>query len=310
MAPRLSRRPAFTLVEVLLVVGILGLLLGLLLPAVQNAREAMNRTACQNNLKQIGLAAHNYAAANNDILPPGMLGNSTLPGPSYNRPQPQWVGCLPYLLPYLESEGVYTEMMSGVAPNYLDPSYVDSPWYTYASTWNAAHTKIPTFLCPSSASANAPFVVLTMPPFEFPYYANDAGLGKTNYVGVAGYTGPGFGYDWLNGLLYDRSTTSLSLIPDGASNTLLFGETMGDANGANPLFAMSWMGAGCLQTSNGLGNPATLPTQFSSNHAYVVQFCAADGSVHSINKNADHWSFIYLSGAQDGQVVNLSAMGW
>lgn len=103
------KRRGFTLIELLVVIAIIAVLIGLLLPAVQKVREAANRMSCTNNLKQLGLAAHNYQSTFGQ-LPPGYL------GPIRNEADPidwsghQFLSTLVFLLPYVEQDNVWKEL--------------------------------------------------------------------------------------------------------------------------------------------------------------------------------------------------------
>ncbi len=265
----IRRSSAFTLIELLVVIAIIAILIGLLLPAVQKVREAAARSTCQNNLKQIALAAHNYASANRDLLPPGYLG--TYPNLAKqlaavpNTGQGQWVGVLAYLLPYVEQSNVYSLMLSGVPQGYLKTDFLGDPWYTQDSTFAAATTKIKTFLCPSDTpetssgiigfmhicdgtTAFFQWVTFTGPPDAV------SAAGRSNYAGMAGYGGnraDATSKQYI-GLFTNRTQVSLAAVPDGTANTILFGESLGCADVGNRQEAWTWMGVGIASTNWGL----------------------------------------------------------
>jgi len=158
------RRPAFTLVELLVVIAIIGILVGLLLPAVQAAREAARRMSCSNNLKQIGLAFHNFESTRRQ-LPTSLRPPSNIAGSG----EQSRVSVLTDLLPYLEQSTIFNQ-------------------YNKAINWNQGinrtlgTTIIPTFVCPSNPSAG---VLDTAPPGSVAQYVPNSAA-STDYSPIFG----------------------------------------------------------------------------------------------------------------------------
>jgi prepilin-type N-terminal cleavage/methylation domain-containing protein len=311
-----NRRAAFTLVELLVVITIIGILIALLLPAVQAAREAARRSQCSNHLKQIGLGAHSFQNQYGRF-PPGYLGPQ--PQAKLTASDFQFVGCLPFFLSHMElsaiTEGVDIDLATHGGISVFDIAHKGDPYWTRTKVWNMAQVKVGSFICPS----DIPYT--RYDPIMFLYYYFESGgvadcliftngdgnpLARTNYLGVAGYMGyiNQIDYDFLKGVFYNRSKTDFRDIKDGSSNTLLFGETMGGnlphKDGDN---SYAWFSTGTLCTAWGLSEESGW-YQFSSNHPRIVQFCLADGSVRELSTSINYDLFQYLGAIADGENVH------
>jgi prepilin-type N-terminal cleavage/methylation domain-containing protein len=326
------RRAAFTLIELLVVIAIIAILIGLLLPAVQKVREAAQRTSCQNNLKQIALAAHTYES-NHDALPPGMNDKS--------------VGPLVFLLPLLD-QGPQHQLFDhnaslwfyGPTNNPIGTATIPRPPDRYG-----AEGDIRSFLCPTApTSKDGPVVIaiycgqtnvdfptgINPPPSSSQtiYFDNGPGsrqvFGRTNYLANGGdwRTDLGIRYRY-RGPFYWKSKERISNIVDGSSNTLLFGEASGGGDPYNPIQyggsptplpnPANWTGfswaMGPTYTSFGLGTEAYNGVEnwahFASRHPGIIHFAFADGSVRRLARPDRYNSTAFavlqaVSGMKDG----------
>jgi prepilin-type N-terminal cleavage/methylation domain-containing protein len=322
-----SPRVAFTLVELLVVITIIAILIALLLPAVQAAREAARRGQCANNLKQVGLAAHNFESMKGRF-PPGFMG--PVPQPTTDPVSlfggVQCTGLLAFLTSCMDLNTIYepSDKAAATCGNSLyDVDVAAGP--TWAATarqpaWNMAQAKIGSLICPSdrpspyqkSTACTIFFCWATGPGPDTPptrgAYTQDGAdaLGRTNYLGCGGYAGhvgdPSY-YDRFQGVFWNRSKMGFRDITDGASNTLLFGEVTG-----TPDMSYTWFGMGYMITYWGIQedpDPNQQWQQFHSYHPGVVQFCLADGSVTPLAMTMDVQVYFRLSAAADGLTVQL-----
>jgi len=226
----MRRRRGFTLIELLVVIAIIAVIVSLLLPAVQNAREAARRTQCRNNLKQIGVALHNYHTSHN-VFPPGYVSGATWPATTNG-----WSWCA-QLLPCLDQLPLYEKI------NFQLP--VEDP-----ANQAAVAVTIPSLICPSDQIGGGTFSItdavgnVVVPAVAPMSYAATVGDDASEADGPTG-----------NGTFYRNSRTRISDIVDGTSTTVLAGERgWGFVNG-------TWSGA----PNNGLVRAGAFnPWQFAT----------------------------------------------
>jgi len=256
-------RRAFTLVELLVVIAIIGVLVALLLPAIQYARESARRTQCTNHLRNVGVALHNFHDVHQH-LPAGWYADAP-------DGEPGW-GWGAYLLHYLEQNSLLDSQIDLEA--HIDESENDA----------ARRAVIPIYLCPSDANAKDRVMLtgLHTPLFE---------VGRSNYVGVFGTeeieVDPGNG----DGTFFYNSWLRFADIRDGLSNTLLVGERssrygsstwVGMVHGAAE--AMARVVGSCDHVPN---DPHAHFEDFGSYHATGANFVLGDASVRIIGSEID-----------------------
>ncbi len=295
-----SRR-GFTLIELLVVIAIIAILIALLLPAVQQAREAARRTQCRNNLKQLGLAIHNYHDSNNTFPTGGFYqgaGNGT--GLSW----------LVAILPFIDQAPLYNSF------NFNAVAYTD------ATNLALALKPIPGYQCPSSNKL-----------FSANSGENSGGVATStaHYYGIMGPTNAlnnprtGQAYPYSNavsghggfgraGILLRQETTRIRDITDGTSQTLMVGEiSWNDANSyrvytrgcdGSPCGAIKNIVTGInLTPYNGSNNFNNV--SFGSQHVGGCHFLMGDGTVQFIGQNIDFGLYVSLSTRDQGETTSF-----
>jgi prepilin-type N-terminal cleavage/methylation domain-containing protein len=294
-----SRRSAFTLIELLVVIAIIGILIGLLLPAVQKVREAANRAKCQNNVKQLGIATHNYASTFQDKLPPASC-TITLPGAA---PNTVVGGVMFWLLPYVEQDALFRKYnVAGSGGDTASAVPVNAPKY---------------YQCPSDIN-NMSGLDSTSKYGVTSYAFNFQLLGNQSTVTIGSITGP-------------LPTYNISNIPDGTSNTVLcaeksannsstypnqFGASNAQSNG--PWYfakgAVTVAAGGCTLTDGQPQfNPAAIGatsgtspdvTKVQGYHTATIVVGLADGSVRGVSASVTATTWANAVYPADGNVLS------
>jgi prepilin-type N-terminal cleavage/methylation domain-containing protein/prepilin-type processing-associated H-X9-DG protein len=270
------RRHGFTLIELLVVIAIIAVLIALLLPAVQAAREAARRIQCVNNLKQIGLALHNYIDSNQTVPPAAVDtltigGTKTIPNGGF--------GPLARMLPFLEQNAVYN------AANFSIDVINGAPgmW----SNTTAIFTRINGFLCPSDTAPAWPAITAYTGTAPGVNYFASVGSGLEFSAAQTGGAPNGIFYYVLTG---GTGPVTLAGITDGTSNTIAFGEwIVGDGNNAYFTVPSDIVFVGSYPPGVSRNTPLMELPAGSAQFQQWVQTCGA-GLTLSADRTATHTS--------------------
>ena len=249
MKPNDHRRDGFTLIELLVVIGIIAILIGLLLPAVQGAREAARRSSCQNNIRQIGLAIHGYLDTHL-CFPPSYVREDHRPARFFSL-----VSVQGRVMPYLDLESLYNGINFSCS-TIPEPKFGQRDetfeWSLNAIQLTVSRTKLTVFLCPSDGSP------LAQGPANS--YRGNAGLGP-NYVTSAEFPDSG------NGLFQEHGVVTPAQVVDGLSHTAALSErNLGSGSPSSPTperdhtnaYGAWYTADDILQTSRIVARPGSL----------------------------------------------------
>ena len=296
-----SNPRGFTLIELLVVIAIIAILVALLLPAVQQAREAARRSSCKNNLKQIGLALHNYHDTHR-VFPFGLLYREG----HANAANLKVPGAFTMMLPFIEQGPLYDDLAG-------DTNDFRTEWSDGATDPSAMIIDV--YMCPSDVMDN------TNPQRQ--------DNGKSNYVLIAGarrsdnsnHAAADNYFGETDGIFYINSDTKLRDITDGTSSTFMVGERDGgDGSAGSPRRAAVWIGSQRSQWHNQqLGSTDGTNTSLLLNTAIVngtsrwnslgslhqggAHFSMADASVQFVSENIDAGLYSALGTKAGGEVV-------
>jgi prepilin-type N-terminal cleavage/methylation domain-containing protein/prepilin-type processing-associated H-X9-DG protein len=285
----MNRKPAFTLIELLVVIAIISIMIGMLLPAVQKAREAASRMSCSNNLKQLGLAMHNYE---------GAIGR--LPPSRYNVGSATWAVMI---LPQIEQDNVYRQW--------------NVSWPYYAQNTTARLAPVRSYFCPSRRTAQDTYAgsingdIPSNPDWGTSHRPGALG-DYAVVVDRSGYDSPVTAGVGTGGAFQLGNGIRLTDFPDGLSNTFLIGEKhIPESKNGYGWWDCSSYNGDYYQCSARTAsrqypittNPKDTAWKFGSRHSQVVLFCFADGHVQNMPEFTDPYVLELLTQRNDGQVV-------
>jgi prepilin-type N-terminal cleavage/methylation domain-containing protein/prepilin-type processing-associated H-X9-DG protein len=287
-------KKGFTLVELLVVIAIIGVLIGLLLPAVQQAREAARRINCQNKFKQVALAYSNQASANNNEFAPRMIQDPT-----------KTCGWGPFILPFIEQNALYDQYSFDAPFSYENLAYG-------IQNQTVSNTRIEDFLCPSSPDPTGPYTyTLAAYGVTWTAYVSDMSPIARVTEELMVYLGKTTTDDQRAGCLEADDTTSYAEIVDGTSHTILLAEIAGKdtvwRNGKSTESQIpgnvgglgGWADATTSGTKflgsipDGTSGPGACGVNCSNDHGLYsfhpsgANAAFVDGSVRFINENID-----------------------
>lgn len=332
-----KRNRGFTLIELLVVIAIIAILVALLLPAVQQAREAARRSSCKNNLKQLGLALHNYHDVFN-VFPPALINSGR--AAAISRPLIEASGGvknthgMSLLLPYMEQNPLHNQLDFNLPMNH-------SGWYGIyinpdMDNFNRPilSSSIEILTCPSDPGVGDPE---TYPPAGFdpgyPYYPYENAF-RGSYLFATGNTldySAHYGHytrSYYQGAFGNNGAASFAKLQDGASNCILMGESWGNAaktsyvygpwqvvgvhtcchgravgdtrnpsHASWPIWIRDW---GINAAYQGRADGKSYAWVFNSGHTGGAQFVMGDGRVVFLSENMDGRIFVTLNYIHDG----------
>lgn len=322
---RLLHSAGFTLVELLVVIAIIGILVALLLPAVQAAREASRRSQCCNNFKQVAIGLHNYESAHRRFAPGTQIKTiaqgATTCGATYGQQNGQdyfGMGWGVLVLPFVEEQGVYSQFdfKKSLTVLFPPPAAFNPP------NSIAAAQRVNVYLCPSDPQ-NGELCVYTG-------WTPTGDLRQSNMVGIADSV------DWLcdpmwrlwptvfsktDGMFGNLGSCTMKQVKDGTSHTMLLGEVTG--GGPNSHVGHMWSTFDLTKTSDGINGIWTVPggqfdpttaagilgfrkTGPSSYHPGGCHFAFTDGSVHFLSTEIAQQTLSALTTRAGGEILSNS----